>query len=237
MPLLFHILLLHCKLNSLSGITWHLSIIYNIVSVGEMHPKFKTSKLQKQLWDYNTFANCSCNSFLLFVYPIIHSFNKYKSLNVKHCVSYLFYCPYYDSFKFWSQISSLQQIICKKSYKRNFYISRRKFLSFTKKYLFLLNYCEGGIQTSTQLYLKSLDSWEVGNRKHKDGPFRVTMSFGERKDELYGAVTFYPVKASWEKGRSYFHRHLSVHPVLTWSFQSFSVSNERNLTSVNLKKT
>ena len=41
MPLLFYVLLLHYGLNSLSGISWHLSTIYKIVSTGKYIPNSK----------------------------------------------------------------------------------------------------------------------------------------------------------------------------------------------------
>lgn len=89
-------------------------------------------------------------------------------------------------------------------------------------YISLLNYCEGGFQTFTQLCLKSLGGCEVGDRKYNYGQFRAAISFGERSDELYGAVTSYPLKTNGEKDASSFHGHLSMCSGIT---RTFSVTN------------
>lgn len=89
-------------------------------------------------------------------------------------------------------------------------------------YISLLNYCEGGFQTFTQLCLKSLGGCEVGDRKCNYGQFRAVISFGERRDELYGAVTSYSLKTNGEEDASCFYRHVSMCSGLT---RTFSVTN------------
>lgn len=82
--------------------------------------------------------------------------------------------------------------------------------------------------------MKFLYSREVDDRKYEDGQFRIVTSFGKRKNELYGAVTFYTLKTNGEKYMSCFHSQLSMCPVL---IRTFSIANDRNLTSTSLMKT
>lgn len=65
--------------------------------------------------------------------PFISSSNhliKYRLLNIKFSASHIFYCLYYAShLNSEAKYPPLQQIICEKLCKRNFYANMRKILN------------------------------------------------------------------------------------------------------------